>query len=382
MRLDYVCGVVIIKLRMHIYIDESGIFNNPANKDNTASCVVALVIPSTRKVRLFREFKALTSNWVSSGEEVKGRKLDEDQIAQVVALLQRYDVVLEITAIDLGLHTQDEISEFKERQAEETVRFLKPDHHPNIIKELTDARHSFNKMSNQLFVQAFIMFMLIPRTLRNAITYYARRIPEEMKSFHWVVDAKEKSITEHERLWSLVIFPIMYTQSIKQPMFYVAGGDYSYFERFQETDEEGIRQIEEEEGYEKGELGATKLELILGKSFKFQDSKDNVGLQMADILANATQRALNRKLKKPGWEDIGTLMIAQKPNSLQTFRFNTTGSEKRAEIIRTPFYGVIKAYSSKAKSMWRSEEEEAFLVRKNRKRNSHRMRNKLRNSFA
>jgi hypothetical protein len=203
-----------------------------------------------------------------------------------------------------------------------------------------------------------------------------------MKSFHWIVDAKEKSITEHERLWSLVIYPIMYTQSIKQPMFYVAGGDYSYFERFQETDEEGIRQIEEEEGYEKGELGATKLELILGKSFKFQDSKDNVGLQMADILANATQRALNGKLKKSGWENIGTLMIAQKPNSLQTFRFNTTDAEKRAEVIRTPFYGVIKAYNSKAKSMWLSEEEEAFLVRKNRKKNSHRMRNKIRNSFA
>jgi len=278
---------------MHIYIDESGIFSNPANKSNVASCVVALVIPSARKVKLFKEFKALTSNWVGSGDEVKGRNLDEVQIASVVALLQRYDVILEITAIDLGLHTQDEITAFKKRQADQAVRFLKPDYHPNIIKQLNDARDSFNKMSNQLFVQAFIMFMLIPRTLRNAITYYARRIPEELKSFHWVVDAKEKTITEHERLWSLVIFPIMYTQSIKEPMFYVEGGDYSYFERFQDTDEEGIRKLEQEEGYKEGELGATCLELILGKSFKFQDSKDNIGLQLADILANATQRALN-----------------------------------------------------------------------------------------
>src|SRR5438105_2010509 len=102
---------------MHIYIDESGIFNNPANKSNVASCVVALVIPSTRKVKLFKEFKALTSNWVGSGDEVKGRNLGEVQIASVVALLQRYDVILEITAIDLGLHTQDEITAFKKRQA-------------------------------------------------------------------------------------------------------------------------------------------------------------------------------------------------------------------------------------------------------------------------
>lgn len=363
---------------MHIYIDESGIFNNPANKDNIASCVVALVIPSSKKVKLFNAFKGLTLEWVDSEGEVKGKNLSEGQISQVVNLLKSYDVVLEVTAIDLGLHTQDEISDFKKRQADETIKFLTPEHHPDIVKQLHEIRDAFNRMSNQLFIQAFIMFVLIPRTLRNSVTYYARRIPQELKSFHWVVDAKGKAITEHERAWSLAIFPIMYTQSIKKPMISVIGGDYSYFERFQDTDAEGIERIAAQEGFGEGELRASKLNLILGKSFKFQDSRSNVGLQMADILANATQRALNGKLGIAGWGDIGSLMIAQKPNALESIKLDNEVKKLKTALVMTPFYGVIKTYNSKAKSMWLDNDQEVYLERKNFKKSRHRMRKKQR----
>ena len=359
---------------MHIYIDESGIFSNPTNKSNVASCVVALVIPSSKKVKLFNEFKSLTTNWKPPGEEVKGRNLNEDQVAQVVLLLQRYDVILEITAIDLGLLTENEIADFKKKQADKIIEDIKPETYPEMVAQLHLPRDGINKMSNQLFVQAFTMFMLIPRTLKNAITYYARRIPKELKSFHWVVDAKQRNITDYEQTWSLVIFPIMYTQSLREPMYFVVGGDYSYFEeQFDNTDNSDMKYYESEGNFEEGSIRTTKLELILGKSFKFQDSKDNLGLQMADILANATQRALNRKLKRPGWENIGNLMIKQRPSVLQTFKFNT-GDEEEYATIKTPFYEVIKVYDSKAKSMWLEDAQEKYLELKNRKKYRDRIR--------
>ncbi len=361
---------------MHIYIDESGIFSNPANEDNVASCVVALVIPSTKKVNLFKEFRNLTSEWVRLDEEVKGRNLNESQVTQIVELLKRYDVLLEITVIDLGIHSQDEIAEFKRIQADEVTRQLKPEHNPEIIRQHHEIRNVFNKMSNQLFVQAFIMFMLIPRTLRHAINYYARRIPEELKSFHWVVDAKDKNITEYERAWSLAIYPIMYTQSIKEPMYYIEGGDYSYFEeRFQETDKDRIKYYEAEGNYGEGEIGATKLELILGKSFKFQDSKNNLGLQMADVLANATQRGLNGRLKEDGWGEIGSLMIRKNPHPVSLIGLNTPSvqaSEK--STAGGPFSPLMRKYWAMAKSLWLDNDQEAYILRKNRKKNMHRMR--------
>jgi hypothetical protein len=359
---------------MHIYIDESGIFNNLASKRNVASCVAALAIPSSKKVKLFEEFKTLTSGWSGPSGEVKGKELDEAQIAAVVAMLQKYDVVLEITAMDLGIHTQTEISSFKQRQADEVIKYITPEHNAEVVKQLHEIRDIFNKMSNQLFVQAFIMFLLIPRTLRHIITYYARRIPKELKSFHWVIDAKAPNITDYERAWSLAIFPVMYAQSLKEPMVYVEGGDYSYFERFQDTDKESIERIATSEGFQKGEIGATKLELILGKNFKFQDSKDNVGLQMADILANATQRALNGRLQRAGWGEIGSLMILQNPEPLQTIKFNNEDRKVKSVMVTTPFYGVIKTYKSKAKPMWLDRPLDDLLIRKNRKKNRHRMR--------
>lgn len=358
---------------MHIYIDESGVFSNPANKDNVVSCVAALAIPSSKKVKLFKDFKSLSSEWVSLGEEVKGRSLDEDQIALVVALLQKYDVILEIIAIDLGLHTQDEITAFKKRQADGVINDIKEETNPEIARQLNEIRDVFNRMSNQLFVQSFVMFLLIPNTLKRMILYYARRIPQELKSFHWVVDAKAQSITEHERAWSLAIFPIMYTQSLKEPLRLVEGGDYSYYERFQDNDEEALRYYEAEGDFARGEVRTTKLEQILGKSFTFQDSRDNAGLQMADILANATQRAMNGKLRRKGWENIGSLMIRQKPHSFQMIKFNTEGNEEKSELIKYPFSRVLAVYRSKNKSLWLDEAQETYLLRKNRKKNKHRM---------
>ena len=101
---------------MHIYIDESGIFSNPADKDNVASCIAGLAVPTTKKKELFKQFKALTRNWRDKNGEVKGSKLDEPQIASIIALLRKFDVILELIVIDLGLHTEGEITKFKDIQ--------------------------------------------------------------------------------------------------------------------------------------------------------------------------------------------------------------------------------------------------------------------------
>ena len=82
-----------------------------------ASCVAAIAVPTTKKKELFKQFKKLTHGWADKNGEVKGRTLDEDQIASVRSMLQEFDVLLQIAMIDLGLHTEDEITRFKAEQA-------------------------------------------------------------------------------------------------------------------------------------------------------------------------------------------------------------------------------------------------------------------------
>jgi len=359
---------------MHIYIDESGIFRNPSNQDNVASCIAALAVPTTKKKEVFKQFKKLTHGWGDANGEVKGRTLDEGQIASVIALLQKFDVLLQVIMIDLGLHTEDGITRFKELQAGKITEHITDAHHPNVIRQANEIRDAFIKMPNQLFVQAFLMFPLIPRTLLHMIWYYARRIPEELQWFYWTVDAKGQSKTAYEDAWSTALFPIMSTQSAEDPVSFVEGGDYSYFEKFEERDTEWIQTIEREKGLEAGELVSAKLGKIIGEHFVFQDSKYNVGLQIADILANATQRALNRKLKLAGWKDIGRLMLFRNPQPVQFVQITPDNRGERTKKAQSPFSSVLRIIKAKSKPLWLDAAGEAALDERNRDKNEHQTR--------
>lgn len=334
---------------MNIYIDESGIFRNPANKQNIASCVAALILPSSQRANIVKEFNRLKSKWGISKDEVKGSQLNESQISQVISLLKKYEVVLDMVIMDLGLLSESEITDFKKRGADNITATLTPEHHPNVIKQANELRDSFLKMPNQLFVQAFMLIYLIPRLVQNVTIYYSLRIPKELGKFHWVIDAKDKKLTEFEKAWSTVIYPAIYAESIKQPLLMVEGGDYSYFERFYESVDREREIAQEHPEFAANEIGSLATRKLLGESFKFEDSKKNAGLQIVDILANTMQRALNGKLDKSGWGEIGSLTINLQP--IRIISFNTSSNRAKTITIKSPFYTVIQAIKQKAKSI-------------------------------
>jgi len=351
---------------MHIYIDESGIFRNPANKDNVASCIAALAVPTSKKKELFKQFKARTLNWRDKNGEVKGSKLDEPQIASIIDLLQKFDVILELIVIDLGLHTEDEITKFKEIQVNNMIGDIPPDHNPDVVKRAQGIQAVFASMSNQLVIQANLMFLLIPRILFHMVLYYARRIPQELQWFYWMVDAKNESKNAYEDAWSTALYPVMAGQTAKNPIPFVEGGDYSYVEKFEQPDTEAIRSIEKEKGVERGSLSAIRLGDIFEKHFEFQDSRWNVGLQMADVLANAAQRALNGRLQVAGWGNIGRLMIQRSPSPIQFVKFDPNAEKgDTSSMTDSPFYHPLKLMGAKARPVWLDAAGEARLLEQN-----------------
>src|SRR5581483_3049721 len=182
-----------------------------------------------RRIRHFQESREFRQRRVmrrclGCSDDKEERVIQAVQIASVIALLQKFDVLLQIAMIDSGLHTEDEITKFKEEQARNITANITAEHHPNVIQQANEIRTAFEKMPNQLFIQAMLMFLLIPRTLLHIIWYYARRIPEELQWFYWMVDAKEKSKTAFESAWSTALFPIMSTQSANDPISFVEGG--------------------------------------------------------------------------------------------------------------------------------------------------------------
>lgn len=196
------------------------------------SCVAGLAIPSASREHLFDDFLKLRDTWQQGAKEVKGSTLDELRIAEVVSLLKTYDAVLKVCAIDLGIHSERQITEFKRNQAHRITEGLGPSHQPSLIREMNELKSALLSLPNQLFVQSFATILLIDDLLQEITLYHSQRLPDELGEFHWVVDAKDKNITPFEKTWSTLILPVMQTMSRRKSFTRIAEGDYSSFEKF------------------------------------------------------------------------------------------------------------------------------------------------------
>ena len=108
---------------------------------------------------------------------------------------------------------------------------------------------------------------------------------------------------------------------------------------------------------------------ILKKDFKFQDSKDNLGLQLADIVANAIQRALNGKLGEEGYAGIGGLMVTQTDLAIRIIRMDPRAEKHEPIKVKSPFHDPINKMLKNTKPIWRSPKDEEYLARAARRRN-------------
>ena len=353
---------------MHVYIDESGIFSNPNSKPNVASVVAALIIPSTYKAQVFAKFKELTAEWPHEDDEIKGRLLDEAQIAAAIGLLREYDSLVEVNVIDLGIHTEEELAEFQKGTCEMIAGWATDEHSEEFRKQVAEVSTALQKPKSPLFVESFLLTVLIPRILNIATNYYARRLPKELGNYHWVVDAKEKYVTDFEQAWYTTIFPSIRHQTIQNPILRIQNGDYTYLEPFYSLPPDLAAQAERDLRNEPDKM-PFDVGPIFKKDFKFQDSKENIGLQLADIVANGIQRALNGKLKEEGYACIGGLFVLQEDLAIRIIRMDPNAEEYHAVKVKSPFHDPINKMLKNAKPIWVSPEQEEYLAIKARRRN-------------
>jgi hypothetical protein len=305
--------------RMRIFIDEAGNFVAPADSQALFSLVLALVIPSSIENDLSQAFLSLRDTWPNNAVEIKGSKLDESQAAQLIDLVSRYDVFVKFYAVDMATHGVGVIGSFKARQADAITAHLTPEHHPPIVAQLQGLAEAIRRMPNQLFVQAFLVIELVLKVIEESTLYYVQRLPGELGSIAWIIDRKNRTITEMEDTWSTLILPMSEGHFAQHPLPTLKEADYSHFDvryGIDPRDEEmkhhiewtreayGIRDADRPPGLNAG--------LLLSEQREFADSANCLGLQLADMLATTLRRALNNRLQYPGWKDFGRLLIADR----------------------------------------------------------------------
>ena len=322
---------------MHIFIDESGTFTQGQSAE-AVSVVGALIVPEVRLARVEEKYAALRPHLPKEKDEVKGRLLDEAEVARVVAMLLRYEVLFEVTAIDLVVHHPDEIVSHQMAQAERITRNLTERHSRNTQEHVRGLRNRLEQMAPQLYAQAVTTFSTIQTVIQHATMFYAQRIPKELGAFHWVIDGKDKTgVTDWEDWWSVVVSMDLQSRSLSDPFATLEGADYSHFERFH-----GKFSAYMKAHFKGGDEGIDG-GMLMKENIRFS-SEAEPGLEIVDILTNAVRRALAGRLAISGWRDIRRLMIHRKEPYIQLVAL-------RDAAVPSSYESVVRHFTEGGKSM-------------------------------
>jgi hypothetical protein len=140
---------------MHIFIDESGSFTG--FHAGSMGVVGALSIPDVMLKRLLKKYARFRAHLPQDKGEVKGRLLSEKQIDKVVMLLVRNEALFEVTALDLGMHTEGEVQVYKRKHGEEMLAKV-ASFQETVRPELEAASRQILKTPVNLYLQALITF--------------------------------------------------------------------------------------------------------------------------------------------------------------------------------------------------------------------------------
>jgi hypothetical protein len=338
---------------MRIFIDESGNFAAGAGQSRTC-CIGALVVPETEARNLLTAFVDLRTSWTSE-PEIKSSALTDERTTAVLRLLAQYDVIAMVTAFDKLHHPPGQLKAFQDGQAKAFTNALTEKHNANAWRYAQELRDEWLKLSPQLMAQLHTLIVTIEDIIRWVPNYYAQHRPEEIGRWDWVIDPKDVRRTPYEKVWERIVCPILQTVSVEAPFMRITELDYSAFERFHRDIPDYVHPLVKNPPPGAHNDGrAINLNLLLRESVVFPDSRDEPGLQLADIVAGTFTKAMNGILDAKVWRLLGPLLL-QRPNGAPAARLVALGDGPALSVEGYHNY-VLKALTSRCKRMFRTND--------------------------
>jgi hypothetical protein len=260
-------------------------------------------------------------------------------------------VLFDCVALDLGLHRVQEVNEHKGEQAHHVLESVTQEHHPKLRAQVRDLGARLMALAVPEYLQVVVLTQLVQAVLATKVMYFAQVAPQEIGAFYWTIDAKGQALTRLEEVWGDMVLPLLQTQSFREPLGHLIGADYSAFERFdivEDAPPEHVRHLVRE--WQPGEKYiSADLRLIVDEHRGYADSKAVVGLQIADVITNATARALKGNLQYQGWRRLGALMLTP-PRQHEVIRFIRINGPNRAWRPEPPYHRVLAHLRGSARS--------------------------------
>lgn len=338
---------------MNIYIDEAGSFVKPNENKCAISAVGALILPENKTKNIFSKFVSLKNKWGFKDKEVKGSQLDESQINSVIEILQKYNVMFEVVAIDMNIQENDSVDNHKQERANKMVSCITDEYNEILIANLHRTKAEIESLSNQLYIQASLTIELLMQVFQKTMLNYSLRKPKELKSFQWVVDAKDRNITISEKIWKTLVLPLAQSQSFNKPLLMIKEGNYDYF--FKDRKSGDIPKYLEQHIGNKDPNNFFEVNSVYS-DIKFENSKDNIGVQLADILTTAIRRSMVGNLQKSGWKNFGNIITIGEKQSITLMNMSEDSNFDKYEVD-PPYFEVIDYLDKTSKTIFKEDKK-------------------------
>lgn len=332
---------------MNIYIDEAGVFIKPLQNKCAVSAVGALIIPEKKEKIIFSKFQALKNKWGFNGKEVKGSQLNESQVACVIEMLEKYNVMFEVIAIDMNIQNDDGITTHKLDRAQKMVSCITNEFNETLIANLHQTKKEIESLSNQLYIQVSLTIELLIQVFQKTMLNYSLRKPKELELFKWTVDAKNINITTSEKIWKTLILPLAQSRSFDEPLLMIKEGDYSHYYKNRKSGD--IPNYLSEHVKDKDPNSFTELNSVYS-DIRFTDSRNNLGVQLADILTTSIRRSMNGNLQEKGWKNFGNIIVMGKKQSITLLNMDEDSNFEKYEMD-PPYFEVIAHLDKTAKTI-------------------------------
>lgn len=336
---------------MNIYIDESGTFVGTSSKPNAWNCVVAYASPETDSrniVKLLNKLKIHSG--MKYSDEIKLKHTDEETYFKFLKELGQLNGLLFVVATN-GFHNKKEIIENHKNL--QVAGILK--NKPNMKHEggrigLQLLSDQLGNLPPQLYIQLHCQITLLHDFIKRGIVYFVQRQPSTLGSFKWRVDQKNTSKTEFEDAFEKIAPAMLQSISLKDPMIMLIGEDYSHFSKFNFAKGDEPTYLKDEYGIEIDTSNATNIGNLIRENMKFENSKENLGIQIADLLASGIRRCLRRDFKNNllAAKLLGGL-IPQNQNNDQSIHLITL--ENNLIYLDNSTSLIIKTMTEHSKSM-------------------------------
>lgn len=298
---------------MNICIDESGTFVYTSAQDSW-NCVAAYVYPETDRrsiTELMLQFKRRIG--VNRNSEIKLREVSESDYLWLLVKLNSLEGVLYAVATDASLNTVDVI---KQHQIEQVNKILKPIplmHYEEGRQGLRDLAEKVACLPAQLYVQMISQVQLVISVLHSAVLYFVQRRPQTLSRFRWRIDQKNSEKTAYEEAFSQLLPVFLQSASLREPMIMLNEANYSWFDRFYFPRGEEPTYLQDEYGITSNDADGRKLNIgkVVRENAEFVDSKVNLGVQVADLLASGVRRCLRNNFARNDTAAhlLGSLMV-------------------------------------------------------------------------